>query len=472
MDFDLLSSNLQIAYPFSDSVGVSRDSGVVDIDGLVAAIRAYTYDQRNAELYLDEIDLQTSDGFVTLDYAKLVLRWSDDSTTVTFEDGAGSTVRAVPYGAWVVITFRHGTEDFVFHLVFPLDVAEAGLSSSSSGSSDGPYLSFAFEKDTDDVVILPSLVKQGPGKVQRIYIKRGSMLTQIAGPGEEFTIRPGFNLEMGAGAVDDDDIGRKLTRVAIDAVPGSGLGRYLICDGMKYLLTLNGAGPDDTGHLKLAPKECYWLDVPVATGPTPVAVPLHNISKIATLESNQVRLRNACGACCTCEDYIKTYDHLKWIWDNAKDVSDRVGVLRELYTALVEQVEALQPKSSDPIIFIVQSGNLLLVQVTMWNDTGIETAEDLVATLNITLPGSATRELAQSIISGVTGGPNFDTPDDVDSTPNVTIEEPLSPLRTFYWTTTWTIGDIDEDDEIAVTAVLSGGLSKAGTADVVWKAVE
>jgi len=471
MDFEFLSANLQIAYPFRDIITVSRPSGTADIEGLVAAIRAYTYDQRDAELYLDEIDLQTSDGFVTLDSAKLVLRWSDDDTIITFEDGAGSAVRSIPYGSWVVVTFRHGTEDFMFHLVFPIDAAESGSSSSSSssGSSDSPSLTFAFEKDVDDIVILSSLVKQGPGKVQRVYIKQGGILTQIAGPGAEFTIRPGFNVEMEAGAVDDSDVGRRLTRVALNAVPGAGLGRYLICDGMKYLLTLNGAGPDDTGHLKLAPEECYWLDIPVASGPTPVAVPEHNIVSVATLEANQVRLRNACGACCSCEDYVKIYDHLRWIWDNAKAVAGRIDTLRLLYDSLVQRLQDIQPDGGDSIVVITQVAGSLLVQVSIWNDTGVETTEDIVATLDITLPGGVTRVLQQSIISGLSTGPDTDAPDDVAGSPNVTISEPLAPLRSFYWSTSWLIEDIDVDDEIIVTASLAGGMSKASAVDLVWK---
>jgi len=441
MDFDFLSANLQIAYPFRDIIAVMRPSGVEDIQPLVAAIRVYTADRRAAELILDEIELQTSDGFTTFDVAKLELRWSDDDVPIVLEDGLGVTAKIAVYGSWVVVRWRHNTEDFVFHLVFPLAAAETDSSSSPSDSSDGPYLTYRFWKDTDDIKILSSLVKQGPGKVQRIYLKRGSTLTQLAGPGQELTIRPGFNMEIEDGAADTADAGRKLTRVAIDAVPGAGLGRYLICKGNEYLLTLNGAGPDDNGSLKLAPEECYWLDIPVATGPTSVSEPQHNIGKVATLEPNQVRLRNACGPCCSCDDYVAAYNNLRKIWDAAKAIP--IDDLRDRYTALVQLLAIKQP--SDDILFIAQSGNSkLIVQVSVWNNTKVPVVDDVVITLTFTLPDGVEFTVIQSVISGL-GDPRFVQPEDKDTTPNTTVEIDLEAYQVYWWNLNVTLTDMELD---------------------------
>jgi len=468
MDFDFLSSNLHIAYPFHDAVDVGRPSGVENINGLVAALRVYTYEQHEAGLFLDAIHLRTEDGFITLHTAKVDLRWSD-GTTLSLEEGVNAIARSVAYGAWIVVTMRHTTEDVVFHIVFPVDVAEDVSSSSSlSGSSDGPDLVFRFWKQAEDVEILSSLVKQGPKKIKNIYAKQGSVLTKLAGPGQEFSVQPGFNMEIEQGTADTEDTGRKLTRVAINAVPGAGLGRYLLCPGNEYLFTLNGVGPNDNGDLRLGPEECYWLDIPVASGPTPVPDPKHNISSLATLESNQVRLRNACGPCCSCEDYVKIYDNLRKIWTGALAVASRVDAIRNQYCSLVEQLAEKQPQ--DDILFIAQSGSSLIVQVSVWNNENTEVTDPITITITITLPDGATRTYVQSVIAGL-GNPRFILPEDIidpEDTPNITVEDDLRAYQVFWWNTTWSTSGIEIDDEVSVTAVISGGLSKSESETLVW----
>jgi hypothetical protein len=465
MDFDFLSSNLHIAYPFRDSVDVGRPSGVENVNGLVAALRVYTYEQREANLFLDAIHLRTEDGFITLHTAKIDLRWSD-GTTVSLEAGVNAVARSVAYGAWIVVTVRHTTEDIVFHIVFPVDVTDDVSSSSSlSGSSDGPDLVFRFWKQTDDIEILSSLVKLGPKKIKNIYAKQGSTLTKVAGPGQEFSVQPGFNMEIEQGAASVEDTGRKLTRVAINAVPGSGLGKYLICRGDEYLFTLNGVGPDDNGNLKLGPEECYWLDIPIKSGPTPLPNPSHNIARSVILEPNQVRLRNACGPCCSCDDYIKAYDHLRQIWNKARAVAESVNGIRDGYASLVQQLAAKQPQ--DDILFIAQNGMQLVVQVTVWNNSEEATTGETVITLEFSLPDGVTFNYAQSVVAGL-GDPRYMVPEDVDTTPNVTVEDELRAYQVFWWNTTWTLAGIDVGDELTVTATISESMDKSETEELTW----
>lgn len=455
MDFDFLSSNLQIAYPFRDIITVTRPSGDAEINGLVAAIRVYTYDQRSADLYLDEIDLRSSDSFATLDTAKLELRWSD-GTQLELIDGSNAVARVVTYGSWIVVRWRHTSEDFVFHIVFPAAVVEGGT--------------LRFWKADNNIRILAALVKQGPGKVRRVYVKRGTTLTQVAGPGEELSVQPGFNMQLEAGATSTDDGARKLTRVAVDAVPGAGLGRYLICQSAAFLRTLSGVGPDDNGNLKLGPEECYWLEIPLASGPTPVPEPQHNITKVATLEPNQVQLRNACGACCSCEDYIKTYENLRRHWDDARAVAAQIDALRNSYVAVSAALVAKQP--SDNVLVIRQRDeDLLLVQISAWNNSGAPITDDIEITTDVTLPDGVTFEVSQSLLFGPYGAESV-TPTQTDSELSTTIGDGLESLQVYYWILLLRLTGIANDDEVEVSATITGGMEKSGAKTLTWEAEE
>jgi hypothetical protein len=455
MDFEFLSSNLQIAYPFTDDVTVVRPSGSVLLAPLVAALRIYTYDQREADLYMDEIDLRSSDSFATLSTASVTLRWSDDDVQFSLTDGGNATARVVKYGAWIVVSWLHSTEDFVVHVVFPAAQVEGAAPET-----------FRFWKSTEDIKVLAGLVKQGPGKVKRIYVKRGSTLSQLAGPGEEVTIEPGFNMEIGAGSVVTADTGRQLTRVAINAVPGAGLGKYLICKNDRYLLTLNGVAGDDIGNVNLGPEECYWLDVPLRSGPTPVDNPQHNITKVGTLQPNQLRVRNACGPCCSCEDYVKTYDHLKGIWDTAKQLAARYNALRDSFSSLVSDWGDKQ--EGDNILAIGQYGpDSLLVQVSIWNDTTDFIIDDILAVLSFSLPDGVDFVNTMSALSSISA-PVYVKPDDLDTEPKITVTTNLEPFQAVFWTSTWTLSGISVGDVVELTAILSGGVTKSKTEDLTW----
>ena len=470
MDFDFLSSNLHIAYPFRESVTVTRPSGSVDIDGLVAAIRVYTYDQSEDVLFLDEADLRSSDGFATLDAAKLTLRWATAYAQFTLEDGVNAAAKVSTYGAWIVVRWRHLTEDFVFHMIFPAAVAEEDGSSSSSSSSAGPTLTFRFWKELDDIEILSSIVKQGPGKVKRVFVKTGDTLQQVAGPDAELLVRPGFNMELSPGAAEESDVGRKLTRVAINAVPVAGTGKYLICPGNEYLLTLNGVGPDDVGNTKLAPEECYWLDVPIASGPTPLFPQQHNIARTAVLTPNEVRLRNACGPCCSCEDYIKTYEHLRSIWDRAKTAANRVDELRTDYCALVDRLTAKLPQ--DDILFLSQTGQTFTAQVAIWNNVlgpegfPIDITDPITVKLTIAME-TGSWYLLMGVLTGF-GSPQYPTIYDKLTTPNIITDEDIYPYQIAYWNVMFSASGIDVGDVITVTAEIGGGMEKAETETLTW----
>ena len=454
MQFDFLSSNLQIAYPFLRDVTVTRPSGNVQLVDLMAALRFYTSDRREAELYIDEIDLRSSDSFATLSTATAELRWSD-GTTVTLEDGVTAVAQVVTYGAWVVVTWRRTETDelaTVLRIVFPAAAIAAGSPET-----------YRFWKLSDDIEVLSALAKQGPGKVQRVFVTRGSELVLVAGPGEQVVVQPGFNMQVEAGAPVLSG-GRRLTTVAVDAVPGAGKGRYLRCLGSAYLLTLTGVPPDDVGNAGFDPQECYWLERALSTGPTPLLTPAHGFSQEGALAASALQLHNACGPCCSCEDYVAAYEHLRGIWDKAKTASTKFTEIRTRYYDLFAQYEAITEQSLSLLSLTLYRDDSMIVLIALTNETAVLIDEDIVVAITITTPAGVTYSyydgsgfMKSSLESGLKN------PVDPDGNPSLTFDSGIPAGGTLYWTGTWQLPGVTADDEITVTLLVSGGITDAAS---------
>jgi hypothetical protein len=378
MDFDFLSSNLQIAYPFTDNVTVGRFGADTELAPIVAAAQIRTVDQREELLSVERIYIKSSSFPATIEDAILKLVWMTSGDIVELDLTAGTTqFSANTYGSWIVVEWYapeelSGESDIFVKFVFPSSMVE------SSGGFD--YIQI--DKDTEDIVLHASTVKQGPNAVRRVYWKYGDTMELVADRGEEFVVQAGFNMSIGAAEAEDEDTGRNLTRVAIDAVPGAGFGKYLICRGSQYLITVNGVKGNDVGDLVLKPLECYYdtRDLETAIVPQPEE---HGITGTATLKEHEVSLGNSCVACCSCEDYILTYQNLHRLYELAKAVSNRICVLQEQYTQLVEDYEELVGQCIPMECSFEQlNESQVKVTVTLCNDTDI-TINNLLAAVPI-----------------------------------------------------------------------------------------
>lgn len=452
MQFDFLASNLQISYPFKADVVVSRPAGDVQLTPLVAALRYYTYDTREAELYVDEIDVESADGFTTLSTAVAELRWSD-GTTVSLVDGTTASAAVTPYGDWIVVTWRHtvsGALPAVLHIVFPADQVTAGV----------PEV-FRFFKKTDDIVILSSLVKQGPGKLRSIYVKRGSSLDLVAGPGEALAFGAGFNMSLESqDAVLDG--GRQLTPIAINATPGAGAGRYLICTRNAYLRTLTGVQPNDNGGVKVAPEECYWVERALSSGPTAIT-PAHGFTNEGTLAANQLKIHNSCSPCCSCDDYVAAYNHMRAIWNRAKTVSEGFYTLRGAYNDLVARYAEIVGNISGLLTISQYLDDYMLIVVNVANITGITIPAGILITLTITpSAGSYTYTEGTGRLIGPAAKGLY-PPTDPNDTPVIELDFALPTQAVETWSGMWKLSGIAAGGTIEVTATVSNGLNDSQT---------
>jgi hypothetical protein len=338
MDFDFLPSNLQIAYPFQQNVIVERFGADTYLAPIVAAAQVRTIDQRDESLSMNRVYLETTDDFATFDEAYIKLVWATSGDVIELDYGSGTTDAVVQaYGNWVVVEFyateeQSGVDDIAIKMVFPVSAIE----------NAGAYKVIEITEKNDTLLLHESLIKQGPNEVRRVYWKRGNTLELVADRGEELILQSGFNMSIAPAEEVDDGFqaeeftiveGRPQTKLAIDAISGAGKGQYLLCPGALYLLTLNSAGPTSQGDVKLKPLDCYWLERELVSGTAPASGE-HGIVLSGSLKSNELRIKNGCGPCCSCEAYVDTYDHLREIWNRGKAVSDRIYAIRDTIAGL------------------------------------------------------------------------------------------------------------------------------------------
>lgn len=344
MDFDFLSSNLQIAYPFTENVSVGRYGANAAVAGLVAACEVRTTDQREEILSVTGVYIESSSFPGTIDEANVSLQWTTSGAVIDLSKDAGTAQFSLSvYGSWIVAEWYApseltGGEDIAVKFVLPAAVLE----------TDSGVTYIQIDKETDDLLLQSSSLLQGPNRLRRVYWKRGDTLELVADRGEEFVVRAGFNMDISELAPVLDG-GRKLTRVGINAVQGAGAGRYLLCPGSAYLYTLNAVPPNDQSDLRINPEECYWSSRELDGDIVPNLEDT-GISGSAVLKPAEVSISNACTACCSCDDYIATYQYLKALWDRGKLVSDRIYATRDLYAELVEQFNEIAGACEDPII--------------------------------------------------------------------------------------------------------------------------
>lgn len=480
MDFDFLPSNLQIAYPFQLNVTVTRHGAGTQIGPIVAAAQIRTRDTRADEsLTLEALNLESADNFATITASEIKLTWATSGDSLWITGTQYTTVQV--YGNWLAVewyaTEAQMTEGVTtaIKMVFPTSAIELDL---------GTYY-MTIGKDTDDITFHSSLIKQGPNELQRVYWKHGDTLDLVADRGDPLIIRAGFNMSI---AQEDDEeegfqaetftaaAGRPPTRIAIDAVPGAGRGKYLLCPGTLYLLTLNGVGPSRQGDVQLKPLDCYWLERAIA-GELVSADGTHGITQNATLEANELRIKNGCGPCCSCEAYIDTYLHLQGIWDQAKTVSSQIFALRDTLTALIATYEARnQPETvaisiedSETITVIAAYANLSSDIVNPSTDWA---SDPLTFTFNFTpLTG---RTLAYVTGSGRVANSGSQTlaidPDmSTDWVPKVEIDSmEVSPYTVLFWTGQFTASGDLTGETVEVTVLTSGSNaeSNSGSASI------
>lgn len=462
MEFDFFNSNLQIPYPFLNRDTVARGAAAsADISGLFVSLTARLADRDADRLGLLSMHVLSSTTFPTIQSAVAVLKWVDDGTTIDLDDSDSDTTFAWnAYGDWAVFSW---TKEETISIQFAIPITAI----TTNGGNEEFVVGYdgGYTPQTADIYeFQQSRVLGGPGRVRRVYVKQGSNLTLVAENGSDVLIQPGFNMDIAP--ADSETAGRQLTRVAIDAIPGAGRGRYLLCPGRQYLYTINGVGADTHGGAALAPEECYWVELPVESGPTPITEE-HGLTEEATLLPNSLRLHNSCLPCCSCDDYIAAYDNMRTIWNRAKAVSLLYQQLRTGYNQLLAQYEVALGTADT--LTLAQYDEETIRVIAAYNHTAEDT--ELSFEFDFDLPTGVTLSYignAGVFLSSSTGGPQLLDPNTgtENSTPLVEVTGNFYPDVRSYWTGLWKLVDITAGQTVTVSVEINDGETQARARDL------
>lgn len=185
---------------------------------------------------------------------------------------------------------------------------------------------------------------------------------------------------------------RKRTQIQIDAEPGGGLGTYPDCEfEAPSIFTINGIGPDGQGNFLLNPVDCYRGQIPITN---PLSGPPWRFLP------NAFKLFNDCSPCCECEDYIYVYDELlRRVYELAKTVSDRFYKVRDDYRALYDKIEAQKACREKPRIdlkLVGRHGWCVAVQLIVFNNKGCQ-CDQISVDINMVGPNATTVPDSQRI---------------------------------------------------------------------------
>lgn len=111
---------------------------------------------------------------------------------------------------------------------------------------------------------------------------------------------------------------RSRHRIVMTAQPGGGEGRYPSCEEpTEDIRRINGIGVGPSGDFIMSAAGCYWVERPVTFQ-----------DATATVLPAAIRLNNNCGPCCECDDYEKTYQGVRRLYAQFKEIGRRGEVVR------------------------------------------------------------------------------------------------------------------------------------------------
>jgi len=331
-EFEYLTSNSSVAYPFVDEVTDPESLDGSPFSNLI--VDAYLLDSDGTK----DVKL-TSVSDPSVSPVSVEFRYVDDSVAFTASDGESSA-----FGEYLIVEWHSDTASA--RLLFV--ASEVGL--------------YAWPAAPTDAVLVASTVQPNVPAVNSV--------TAVLSDTLQFTLdgvielESGFNVDIGKPSFNDTvTTNRGRNRLSIAVEPGAGLGKVPLCDQAQELRTINGIGPDDNGNFRLDADDCYRWELPRLAEESP---------GVWTIDSNKLTFYNQCEPCCQCSDYVDVYDNvMRDGYNKGKDASDALYGAVDNYKTLISVMEdekACREKRWLEVRTSAMSGWLISVTVVLNND--------------------------------------------------------------------------------------------------------
>lgn len=146
----------------------------------------------------------------------------------------------------------------------------------------------------------------------------------------------GYNISLTAIQLTPVDGGRLVQQITIQANPGDGIGQVPGCeDTVPVLQRINAVSPAAGGNFTLDMDGNYRIQRPVTV------IDASPASRTVTLTNpNALQLYNDGGPCCTCEDFVNTYEGLRALTNQYQALGVQAESVRDTFQLNIDRWNA------------------------------------------------------------------------------------------------------------------------------------
>lgn len=142
-------------------------------------------------------------------------------------------------------------------------------------------------------------------------------------------IKAGHNIKLTVEEADSTAL-RPQTTIVVDCVPGAGAGRYDPgCKESPMFKTINGIRADSSGNINVDAGDCHRVERPI--------VDYTDGDDTLSVLNHTIQVFNDCQACCSCENFINSYEAIRNIRDKYADLIERIHAVRDNYISNLER---------------------------------------------------------------------------------------------------------------------------------------
>jgi hypothetical protein len=229
---------------------------------------------------------------------------------------------------------------------------------------DTEPVSFPSYMEPESAVLDERTLERRLPRVTSMRVDAGSKLV------ETLRWQYGHNLTFDVETPDPADGERRKTYVTVNVQPGTGRGVFPAdCEdsASRYVTQINGVTADEHGSFTLDAGDCYRLERPIFEELE------SGVRRAVAVIDHTLQIFNDCGPCCSCDDFINTYEGIRRLRDRYADLYERANAVRAQYLLNLQRFsDQRECRVNDPLRLTVRPlcHDELAVAVGFCNNTG------------------------------------------------------------------------------------------------------